>query len=32
VRIGPVPDVPAFDRIVGALEQAGVSDAHLALN
>jgi rare lipoprotein A len=32
VRIGPVADVPAFDRIVGALEQAGVSDAHLALN
>jgi rare lipoprotein A len=32
VRIGPVPDVPQFDRIVGALERAGVSDAHLALN
>jgi rare lipoprotein A len=32
VRIGPVPDVPEFDRIVGALERAGVSDAHLALN
>ena len=24
VRIGPVPDVPEFDRIVAALEQAGV--------
>ncbi len=32
VRIGPVPDVPEFDRIVAALEQAGVHDAHLALN
>jgi rare lipoprotein A len=30
VRIGPVPDVPEFDRIVAALEQAGVRDAHLA--
>ena len=32
VRIGPVPDVPEFDRIVAALEQAGVHDAHLALD
>jgi len=32
VRIGPVPDVPEFDRIVSALEQAGVHDAHLAMN
>jgi rare lipoprotein A len=32
VRIGPVPDVPDFDRIVAALEQAGVRDAHLALD
>jgi peptidoglycan lytic transglycosylase len=32
VRIGPVPDVPEFDRIVVALEQAGVRDAHLALD
>jgi rare lipoprotein A len=32
VRIGPVQDVPAFDRIVGALERAGVPDAHLALD
>jgi len=32
VRIGPVPDVPEFDRIVAALEQAGVGDAHLALD
>ncbi|MGC1388557.1 MAG: septal ring lytic transglycosylase RlpA family protein, partial [Steroidobacteraceae bacterium] len=32
VRIGPVPDVPEFDRIVSALEQAGVHDARLAMN
>jgi rare lipoprotein A len=32
VRIGPVPDVSQFDRIVAALEQAGVRDAHLALD
>jgi rare lipoprotein A len=32
VRIGPVPDVAEFDRIVGALEHAGVHDAHLALD
>ncbi len=32
VRLGPVPDVPAFDRIVQALEQAGLHDAHLALD
>jgi rare lipoprotein A len=32
VRIGPVPNVAEFDRIVAALERAGVSDAHLALN
>lgn len=32
VRIGPVPNVPDFDRIVAALEQAGVHDAHLALD
>jgi rare lipoprotein A len=32
VRIGPVPSVPEFDRIVAALEQAGVRDAHLALD
>jgi rare lipoprotein A len=32
VRIGPVPDVSEFDRIVAALEQAGVRDAHLALD
>jgi rare lipoprotein A len=30
VRIGPVADVPAFDRTVKALERAGVPDAHLA--
>jgi rare lipoprotein A len=32
VRIGPVPDVAQFDRIVAALERAGINDAHLALN
>ena len=32
VRIGPVPDVPEFDRIVSALDQVGVRDAHLALD
>lgn len=32
VRIGPVADVPAFDRTLKALESAGVSDAHLALD
>jgi rare lipoprotein A len=32
VRIGPVPDVAEFDRIVTALEVAGVNDAHLALD
>lgn len=32
VRIGPVPSVPEFDRIVGALERAGIHDAHLALD
>jgi rare lipoprotein A len=32
VRIGPVPNVPQFDRIVAALERVGVRDAHLALD
>jgi len=32
VRIGPIPNVPEFDRIVAALEQVGVRDAHLALD
>jgi rare lipoprotein A len=32
VRIGPVPDVPEFDRIVAALARAGVHDAHLAMD
>jgi rare lipoprotein A len=32
VRIGPIPGVPQFDRIVAALEQEGVRDAHLALD
>jgi rare lipoprotein A len=31
VRIGPVPDVAEFDRVVAALGRAGISDAHLAL-
>ena len=30
VRIGPVPDVAEFDRVVAALERAGISDAQLA--
>ena len=32
VRIGPVPDVAEFDRVVAALEHAGVTDAHLAMD
>jgi rare lipoprotein A len=32
VRIGPVPDVAEFDRIVAALERIGIGDAHLALD
>jgi rare lipoprotein A len=32
VRIGPVSDVAVFDRVVAALEQAGIKDAHLALD
>jgi rare lipoprotein A len=32
VRIGPVPDVGSFDRVVAALERAGINDAHLALD
>jgi rare lipoprotein A len=32
VRIGPVPSVAEFDRVVAALERVGVSDAHLALD
>jgi rare lipoprotein A len=32
VRIGPVPGVAEFDRIVAALERVGVNDAHLALD
>jgi rare lipoprotein A len=32
VRIGPVPDVANFDRVVAALERAGINDAHLALD
>jgi len=31
VRIGPVADVAAYDRTVKAIEGAGVTDAHLAL-
>jgi rare lipoprotein A len=32
VRIGPVPSVAEFDRIVAALERNGINDAHLALD
>jgi rare lipoprotein A len=32
VRIGPVPDVAEFDRIVAALDRLGIKDAHLALD
>jgi rare lipoprotein A len=32
VRIGPVPDVAEFDRVVAALERVGIGDAHLALD
>jgi rare lipoprotein A len=32
VRIGPVPDVTEFDRVVAALERVGINDAHLALD
>jgi len=32
VRIGPVPGVAEFDRIVAALERVGITDAHLALD
>ena len=32
VRIGPVPDVAHFDRIVTELQRTGVNDAHLALD
>jgi cell division septation protein DedD len=32
VRIGPVPSVAEFDRIVAALERVGIGDAHLALD
>ncbi|HMH88860.1 MAG TPA: septal ring lytic transglycosylase RlpA family protein [Steroidobacteraceae bacterium] len=32
VRIGPVPSVAQFDRIVAALGRAGINDAHLALD
>jgi rare lipoprotein A len=32
VRIGPIADVPSFDRIVAELKKLGVSDARLALD
>jgi rare lipoprotein A len=32
VRIGPVPNVAEFDRVLAALQREGVSDAHLALD
>lgn len=32
VRVGPVANVAEFDRVVAALERAGIGDAHLALD
>jgi rare lipoprotein A len=32
VRVGPIPNVPEFDRTVARLKQLGIVDAHLALN
>jgi rare lipoprotein A len=32
VRVGPVANVAEFDRVVAALERAGINDAHLALD
>jgi len=32
VRIGPVPNVAEFDRVIAALERDGIHDAHLALD
>ncbi len=32
VRIGPIADVAEFDRVVGALDAAGIHGAHLALD
>jgi rare lipoprotein A len=32
VRIGPLPDVAEFDRVVAALERVGIADAELALD
>jgi peptidoglycan lytic transglycosylase len=32
VRVGPVQNVAQFDRVVAALAQAGIPDAHLALD
>ena len=32
VRVGPVPDVPEFDRLVDELRGVGVADARLALD
>jgi rare lipoprotein A len=32
VRIGPVADVAEFDRVVAAMDRAGISDARLALD
>lgn len=29
VRIGPIPDVPEYDRVLAALQNAGIRDAHL---
>lgn len=32
VRVGPVPNVPEFDRALARLKKLGIVDAHLALN
>ncbi|MGE0114003.1 MAG: septal ring lytic transglycosylase RlpA family protein [Steroidobacteraceae bacterium] len=32
VRIGPIADVPSFDRAVAQLKALGIADAHLALD
>jgi rare lipoprotein A len=32
VRVGPVPNVPEFDRTLARLKKLGIADAHLALN
>ena len=32
VRIGPIPSVPEFDRVIARLKALGISDARLALD